>query len=173
MSADTAFLELVKNTIMQSLHSHIQQEQYCRTKARKARLNTNKQEYTRLADKYKNMLDTNKLMINLIDERIAPYPNRSHANQKFTIAASTKPLSIPDTISEIEIPNQYICPITTEIMSDPVLLTDGHVYEKLAIQRWLLTRNTSPITNALVCKDTIIPCFALKSLIDEFISNAA
>lgn len=37
-----------------------------------------------------------------------------------------------------------------EIMVDPVILTDGHVYERSSIERWLVSHNTSPKTNQAV-----------------------
>jgi hypothetical protein len=88
----------------------------------------------------------------------------------YTIPHS-RPLSIPDTIPET-IPNEFLCPITTEIMKDPVMLTDGHVYEKQAIKQWLSNHDTSPMTKLKVDKNIIIPCFVLRKLIQDFISNS-
>lgn len=39
------------------------------------------------------------------------------------------------------------CPITQEIMEEPVMLSDGHTYEKESILRWLQNHSTSPMTN--------------------------
>jgi hypothetical protein len=36
-------------------------------------------------------------------------------------------------IEKKEIPEEYICPITGEIMMDPVFCSDGVVFEKRAI----------------------------------------
>jgi hypothetical protein len=41
-------------------------------------------------------------------------------------------------------PQSYFCPITQEIMRDPVLLGDGHSYERLAILQWLQSSKRSP-----------------------------
>ena len=41
---------------------------------------------------------------------------------------------------------ELICPITLEIFRDPVKVGDGHIYEREAIQRWILQHGTSPIT---------------------------
>ena len=35
-------------------------------------------------------------------------------------------------------PPQYLCPITGEVMEDPVTTADGHAYERAAIAQWLL-----------------------------------
>ena len=34
-----------------------------------------------------------------------------------------------------------------EVMRDPVILEDGHTYEREAIEEWLETKDTSPMTN--------------------------
>merc|ERR1712187_786193 len=38
------------------------------------------------------------------------------------------------------------CPITHELMVDPVMLDDGHSYERTAIEEWLKDNDTSPNT---------------------------
>lgn len=37
------------------------------------------------------------------------------------------------------------CPITQDVMIEPVTGSDGHTYEKNAIERWLREKNTSPL----------------------------
>ena len=40
------------------------------------------------------------------------------------------------------------CPITQEVMNDPVICADGHSYERAAIEEWFRTKHkTSPLTN--------------------------
>ena len=47
-----------------------------------------------------------------------------------------------------EVPEEFICPITQDVMRNPVLCSDGYVYEKAAIEEWLISRRkTSPMTN--------------------------
>ena len=55
----------------------------------------------------------------------------------------------PSEASEAsEVPDDYICPITAEIMTDPVSTADGFTYEREAISEWLRTKDTSPRTGA-------------------------
>ena len=50
-----------------------------------------------------------------------------------------------------------MCPITVEIMTDPVIADDGHTYEKSAITAWLATRsNRSPMTNAALSSNRLV-----------------
>eukprot|EP01084_Bolivina_argentea_P114742 204225_1 len=39
--------------------------------------------------------------------------------------------------NNIEIPKEYLCPITKQIMQDPVMAFDGHSYERNAIESYL------------------------------------
>ena len=68
-----------------------------------------------------------------------------------------------------EIPAEFVCPITCDIMSDPVQCSDGFIYEKSAIKEWLMTRrNTSPMTNLEMTDASLIPCDQLRERIDAF-----
>jgi hypothetical protein len=60
-----------------------------------------------------------------------------------------------------------ICPITQDVMEDPVVCADGHSYERAAITQWLLARDTSPCTNALLLHKNVVPNHALRNLIVE------
>ena len=67
-----------------------------------------------------------------------------------------------------EVPDDYICPITAEIMTDPVLSTsDGFTYEREAITEWLRTKDTSPKRAKLESK-TLIPNHLVRSLLRAF-----
>jgi hypothetical protein len=43
--------------------------------------------------------------------------------------------------------DSFLCPITREPMEDPVICTDGHTYEREAIEMWLRNNSRSPKTN--------------------------
>jgi hypothetical protein len=49
------------------------------------------------------------------------------------------------------VPHDCPCPITRQIMLDPVVAADGHSYERTAIQKWFDTGNTkSPMTSEVL-----------------------
>ena len=60
------------------------------------------------------------------------------------------------------------CPITLELMTDPVIAADGRTYERQEIEKWLKKSNTSPITNEPLPSTVLIPNQLVKSLIREF-----
>jgi len=70
-----------------------------------------------------------------------------------------------------KIPNEWFCPITIQLMFNPVIGPDGHTYEKEAIEKWLINNNSSPITKAPMFVHDLIPNIALRNTIEEFTSN--
>ena len=53
-------------------------------------------------------------------------------------------------IENTDYPEDLCCPISHDLMINPVLISDGHTYEKNNIIRWLKTNNKSPLTNEIV-----------------------
>ena len=46
-----------------------------------------------------------------------------------------------------DVPHEFLCPITLDIMTDPVVTADGHTYERSVIEEHLRKSNISPKTN--------------------------
>ncbi|KNA10445.1 hypothetical protein SOVF_144230 [Spinacia oleracea] len=85
--------------------------------------------------------------------------------------STTTPLS-PLTREKMatELPEYFKCPISLDIMSDPVILSSGHTFDRSSIQRWIDSgHRTCPITK-LPLPDTpsLIPNHALRSLISNY-----
>ena len=68
-------------------------------------------------------------------------------------------------ISDTGVPFEYKCPITAEIMEDPVVIADGKTYERAAIEQWLQDKDTSPSTGAELPHTIVVPNQALKIII--------
>ena len=64
--------------------------------------------------------------------------------------------------------DEFICPITTEIMADPVVASDGHTYERAAIEHWLTKKMTSPKTGAALDSATLFPNHSIRRQIREW-----
>ena len=62
----------------------------------------------------------------------------------------------------------YCCPITHEMMEDPVMTADGHTYERSAITNWLTTNHTSPLTNEVLKHKGLVPNISLRYVIQEW-----
>lgn len=53
-------------------------------------------------------------------------------------------------------------------MHDPVVLTDGHTYERRHIEQWLKEHNTSPVSGARLESKHTFPNHALRNAIEEY-----
>ncbi|KAL6659484.1 hypothetical protein ACP70R_003524 [Stipagrostis hirtigluma subsp. patula] len=72
-------------------------------------------------------------------------------------------------------PDDFRCPISLEVMTDPVILPSGHTFERGSIQRWLDGGHlTCPVTNLpLPPSPPLIPNHALRRLIAAVLPSAA
>ncbi|KAG2454715.1 hypothetical protein HYH02_000552 [Chlamydomonas schloesseri] len=71
----------------------------------------------------------------------------------------------------VDIPPLFVCPITQDVMEDPVVAADGFTYERAAIAEWMSCGAVggrtprSPLTNLPFEHRTVLPNRALKSQI--------
>ena len=64
-------------------------------------------------------------------------------------------------------PASFTCPITGELMREPVVDPEGHTYEKSAIMGWLERNTTSPMTRTYLTADMLKPNRAVQDAIAE------
>lgn len=64
-----------------------------------------------------------------------------------------------------------ICPITQEIMVEPVIAFDGQSYEKTAIEQWFQSNNKSPSNGTELSSRILIANHSLRKLIAEITSS--
>ena len=67
-----------------------------------------------------------------------------------------------------QIPRSFCCPITFEVMVDPVWTSDGHAYERAAIEQWLASSSTSPQTGSQLVDKRVTTAWAIKKAIEEW-----
>jgi len=63
------------------------------------------------------------------------------------------------------LPNAYYCPITLDLMYDPVIDTDGTTYDRRAIINWIRANGKSPFTRKELKVESLYPNNAIKDLI--------
>lgn len=70
-------------------------------------------------------------------------------------------------------PPSLICPITQELLEDPVIAADGFTYERAAIERWLGmgSNRRSPTTNAPLAHRALVPNRTLASMVHAYRSR--
>ncbi|KAK1439934.1 hypothetical protein QVD17_05759 [Tagetes erecta] len=69
----------------------------------------------------------------------------------------------------VQIPYHFRCPISLELMRDPVIVGTGQTYDRSSIEPWMATGNsTCPVTRLPLTDFTLIPNHTLRRLIQEW-----
>ncbi|KAK7282315.1 hypothetical protein RIF29_10988 [Crotalaria pallida] len=71
---------------------------------------------------------------------------------------------------EITIPHLFRCPISLDLLEDPVTLCTGQTYDRSSIEKWLAAGNlTCPVTMQKLQDPSIVPNHTLRHLIDQWL----
>ena len=78
--------------------------------------------------------------------------------------------------SDVPVPTYLCCPITQDLIRDPVLASDGFTYEREAIEKWFSTKEVlseirSPMTRKVFDSCRLFPNNFAKGLIQEFVQT--
>ncbi|CAA3002299.1 E3 ubiquitin- ligase PUB23-like [Olea europaea subsp. europaea] len=73
-------------------------------------------------------------------------------------------------MDQIEVPPYFLCPITLEIMKDPVTVSTGITYDRESIEQWLFSRNNStcPVTKQVISDSELAPNITVRRLIQSW-----
>ncbi|XP_075496839.1 U-box domain-containing protein 17-like [Primulina tabacum] len=74
---------------------------------------------------------------------------------------------IADTF--IAIPKDFCCPISLDLMKDPVIVSTGQTYDRASIRRWMGEgRSTCPKTGQMLLHTRLVPNRAMRNLIMQW-----
>lgn len=68
-------------------------------------------------------------------------------------------------------PNEFYCPISHHLMSNPVVAADGFSYECEKISVWFSSKLVSPVTGKKMSSSMLTPNNALRKLIRDFVDE--
>ncbi|XP_059431105.1 E3 ubiquitin-protein ligase PUB23-like [Corylus avellana] len=75
-------------------------------------------------------------------------------------------------MDEIDVPSHFLCPISMELMRDPVTISTGITYDRENIERWLFSCNnnntTCPATKQVLSSKEVTPNHTLRRLIQAW-----
>ncbi|AES72877.1 E3 ubiquitin ligase PUB14 [Medicago truncatula] len=76
--------------------------------------------------------------------------------------------------TEITIPHLFRCPISLDLLEDPVTLTTGQTYDRSSIEKWISAGNfTCPVTMQKLHDLSFVPNHTLRHLIDQWLQLGA
>jgi len=99
-------------------------------------------------------------------EQDDPELKKLQVEQRAGVEKSTTLQSQPDTPN---IPDDFKCPISLDLMRDPVIIATGQTYERSCIQKWIDSgKRTCPKTGLLLPHINLTPNHVLRSVIAEW-----
>ncbi|KAI4369077.1 hypothetical protein MLD38_017566 [Melastoma candidum] len=70
---------------------------------------------------------------------------------------------------EVTVPAHFRCPISLDLMRDPVTLSSGMTYDRGSIEAWMEAGNrTCPVTNTALRSLDVVPNHAIRKMIQEW-----
>ncbi|XP_012086997.2 U-box domain-containing protein 1 [Jatropha curcas] len=106
----------------------------------------------------KSMIFCNKEINEKIQEESA---NR---NVDFSSSSSSSSHAILPNI-----PDEFRCPISLDLMKDPVIVASGHTYDRNSIAQWINAgHHTCPNSGQRLIHMALVPNYALKSLVHQW-----
>ncbi|XP_032358135.1 WD repeat, SAM and U-box domain-containing protein 1 isoform X2 [Etheostoma spectabile] len=120
-----------------------------------------------LVDKFRaNNIDGTELL-SLTKETLASELHIESVGLRSKILRKVEELKNDSVCSGI--PDEFLCPITRELMKEPVIAADGYSYEREAIDSWINHKNrSSPMTNLPLLTTLLTPNHTLKMAIGRW-----
>ncbi|XP_054788219.1 U-box domain-containing protein 1-like [Prosopis cineraria] len=104
--------------------------------------------------------------VNEIDEECKP------AVSALTSKSSDSSLSSSSsqmTALAPNVPDEFRCPISLDLMRDPVIVSSGHTYDRISIAQWINSgHHTCPKSGQRLIHTALIPNYALKSVVQQW-----
>ncbi|KAF8689595.1 hypothetical protein HU200_041772 [Digitaria exilis] len=102
-------------------------------------------------------------LVKLRDAELGPRKDRAAAAADGVNKGGTEAAAVPE---------QFLCPISSEIMRDPVVLASGQTYDRRFIQEWLSAGNrTCPQTQQVLSNTILIPNHLVRSMISQWCTD--
>lgn len=93
----------------------------------------------------------------------------SSAEEKSCLPSCSGQVSTDASHKSLVIPDDFRCPISLELMKDPVIVSTGQTYERSCIEKWIQAgHNTCPKTQQTLQSTSLTPNYALRSLIAQW-----
>lgn len=126
-----------------------------------------------LCSNYKSFFDAlpESRRAHLVESTLGPVQMKSQKTESSSesfrpVFSTSAPDQVANTLKNMQLSLE--CPITHEVMRDPVfLVATGRTYERKVIQEWLAKHDTDPVSGEKLIDKTVVPNLALRTLCEE------
>ncbi|NXM78192.1 WSDU1 protein, partial [Serilophus lunatus] len=113
-----------------------------------------------------------KELLNLTKESLANELKIESLGLRSKVLQKIEELRMTMISVSVPVPDEFLCPITRELMKDPVIAADGYSYEREAVEHWLSSkRRSSPMTNLPLASLALTPNRTLKMAISRWLET--
>ncbi|XP_009883768.1 PREDICTED: WD repeat, SAM and U-box domain-containing protein 1 [Charadrius vociferus] len=113
-----------------------------------------------------------KELLNLTKESLAKELKIESLGLRSKVLQKIEELRMKMISVSAAVPDEFLCPITRELMKDPVIAADGYSYEKEAMENWISNkRRSSPMTNLPLPSLMLTPNRTLKMAISRWLET--
>ncbi|KAM6582498.1 hypothetical protein CsatB_009500 [Cannabis sativa] len=89
--------------------------------------------------------------------------------KKLLCSSTAKSYNSSSSSQSINIPDEFRCPISLDLIKDPVIVASGHTYDRNSIAQWIDSgHHTCPKSGQRLIHMALIPNYALKSLMEQW-----
>lgn len=100
-----------------------------------------------------------------IPKSTSPSASISSSSSKFECPAFQIEEEYDAYVDSVSPSRELVCPITQEVLQDPVVAEDGHTYERSALMKWFsMGRTRSPVTNSIMSGKKVFPNLAVHGM---------
>ena len=104
---------------------------------------------------------------------VLPRPHSKLSQNAATSLHTTSPIitmtDLATNSDQITVPEDFQCPISLQLMKDPVMNRKGRNYDRMSILKWLNQGNTQcPLTREFLKPSALIPNYSLKAKIEKW-----
>ncbi|KNA03839.1 hypothetical protein SOVF_205300 [Spinacia oleracea] len=165
-NADIAIIERLAKKLNLSTSEELKEESKAvRRLAKDKRAEENMQLILDVLNKFKQIAGIDETNLMLEDHTINKPLEQQQQQQQQHQQHQQQTIKIPT----IETPQEFLCPITLEIMTDPVIVATGQTYERESIRKWLdSSHRTCPKSGQVLEHISLAPNYALKNLIIQW-----
>ncbi len=103
-----------------------------------------------------------------LEQQVRDWHHRAAAARCGSSAVEASIFTVQYPTGMEEPPAEFQCPITYDLMNEPVVDPEGHSYEHAAILEWISTHHTSPVTRTALSENQLAPNRALRGLIERW-----
>ncbi|XP_062092455.1 U-box domain-containing protein 1-like [Humulus lupulus] len=98
-----------------------------------------------------------------------PEKTKQDLKKKLLCSPSAKSYNRSSTSQSVNIPDEFRCPISLDLIKDPVIVASGHTYDRNSIAQWIDSgHHTCPKSGQRLIHMALIPNYALKSLMEQW-----